>query len=687
MATTDQAELVETRAGLMAMGEEERSSIPTTTVKKRKLLDAPRATTTSLHQPSELDSALALASLAGLGRPRTTVITKEPSWDETRSPKAEEAPTSPDQRFPGSPRSKSGGEDIPDTPESNKRVHFATDTKEEHVPATPPMETARAGGTQSSPSRRLMMPAHGQAMGPFGPRPQPPMSFSPASYRSPPHMPPYPMHTPHPPSPFYHHHLQQYPPGPQPWFHSPAMAATMASRMAYLPPRLMQPALMHPENQWICDFCNVASFSSYDECCAHENACSKIRSAAARANNMMASPPYGVPSSPYHQHHHHQHLPYRGPHANPMLMSRSTSGDEDSSQVDPGPVAAADSDTWYSGSMSLAMGESDSEWLSELNCYIRRHCVEAFSATEDDASRSSKRGRVAIHQVGIRCRFCAGHKEEGTGIAAVSFPTSIGGIYESVKRWQRVHVDVCEFIPQEVRSKIESLSTSNVWVPTTRQYWSDSARAMGLVNTTEGIRFGVDPDEITSKIAKDVVLKLPSLLHQQRGMGPSSNESIGGKMAGLALAAMGASSASDAMENEPSSAASSYVVFPEDMDMIPTYVYFLMRQVEPCQFTEADRFVARSKGPVGYPGFQCRHCQGHAGLGKYFPVSAKSLSTNSTSQNIHAHILKCRKTPSAVKDRLLQLKIEKGRSPRLEPGWRKIFFDKVWARLHANEEE
>lgn len=125
-----------------------------------------------------------------------------------------------------------------------------------------------------------------------------------------------------------------------------------------------------------------------------------------------------------------------------------------------------------------------------------------------------------------------------------------------------------------------------------------------------------------------------------------------------------------------------YIVYPNDVEMIPPYVHFLMRQVEPCLFTEADRFVARSKGPVGYPGFQCRHCHGHAGLGKYFPVSSKSLSTNSTSQNIHAHMLKCRKCPEVVKDRLVQLKIEKSRAARLEPGWRKVFFDKVWQRLH-----
>ena len=120
----------------------------------------------------------------------------------------------------------------------------------------------------------------------------------------------------------------------------------------------------------------------------------------------------------------------------------------------------------------------------------------------------------------------------------------------------------------------------------------------------------------------------------------------------------------------------------DDMDLVPAYVYFLMRQVESTHFTEADRFVARSKGPVGYAGFQCRHCHGHAGLGKYFPVTAKSLSTNSTSQNIHSHLLKCRKVAPYIKEQLITLKDEKGRSPRLEPGWRRIFFEKIWSRLH-----
>jgi hypothetical protein len=209
-----------------------------------------------------------------------------------------------------------------------------------------------------------------------------------------------------------------------------------------------------------------------------------------------------------------------------------------------------------------------------------------------------------------------------------------------------------------VRTKLAALANTNVWVPTTRQYWADSAVALSLVDTQEGIRFGKSLTEVVSKSTNS-----EAIVNAQ----DTSFKSLDAVV-------------QTAAKTVPSD---EHVVFVRDREMIPSYVYFLMRQVEPCRFTESDRFVARSKGPVGYPGFQCRHCSGHAGLGKYFPVSSKSLSTNSTSQNIHAHLLKCRKCPEPVKDELIQLKVEKSKSARMEPGWRKVFFDKVWERLHG----
>jgi hypothetical protein len=439
----------------------------------------------------------------------------------------------------------------------------------------------------------------------------------------------------HSPMQYHQHQHQQLPP---PWAHG---------RM-YPPQALMQPPLMHPENQWICDFCNVAKFATYEDACMHEETC-KIQCSmrpVAREQQAVAN------------------MQRDGPAAdNSHTMMARTSSDE---EVKSTAEFSTSSGHWFSGAISLSITESDAEWLSELNCFVRKNCVETFSALEADVSRTSKRGRIALHQVGIRCCFCA-HVPLKKDRAAVSFPTSVSGIYESVKRWQRVHLEVCTEIPEDVQAKLTILTNTNAWVPTTRQYWTDSARALGLVDTSDGIRFGIDPIEMKSEVKK--LASIRQINRNKSGL-EEQPYTHGGDFKG--------SSPMPGTTQE-----GDHLVLQEDMDMIPPYVYFLMRQAEGCRFTEADRFVARSKGPVGYPGFQCRHCTGHAGLGKYFPVSAKSLSTNSTSQNIHAHLLKCRKCPEQVKDRLVQLKVDKGRSPRLEPGWRKVFFDKVWSRLHG----
>lgn len=405
-------------------------------------------------------------------------------------------------------------------------------------------------------------------------------------------------------------------------------------QVGYNPPMMMPP---HPPNQWICDFCNMASFPTYQEACIHEGACrARMAMMQAQAQRNQQLFRHGV----------HAQGP-TVPQARPMFPIPPGDGRSSSEAV-----LSSNAKNWSQGVVSLSIPKTDQEWLSPLNCFIRAECIEVFSAYGEEVTKLSKRGRVSLHQVGIRCRFCKHRSKEERQMAAVSYPQSVAGIYESVKRWQKSHVECCEDMPKAVSEQLEELSSSNAWVPTTRQYWADSARALGMVDTDEGIRFASDP-------------KTPECLEKHRGMQaiPVSIE---------AASAQGRSIS----DGQP-------IVTPMDLNMIPPYVYFLTSQVETCHFTEADRFVARSRCPVGYPGFQCRHCSGHAGLGKYFPVSSKSLATNSTSQNIHAHLLKCRKCPPAVKDQLVALKEEKNKAPRLEPGWRKVFFDKIWSRLHG----
>ena len=381
------------------------------------------------------------------------------------------------------------------------------------------------------------------------------------------------------------------------------------------------------EQDWICDYCHVASFVTYDEACAHESTC-RLRANGPTERKMLDTTTSRRDDSHslalYDQH---------------RIDSRETEIPEDPTQ-------------YFDGTVALAVPSADSEWLSELNCFVREHCVEAFSATEEDIARASKRGKIVLGQVGIRCKFCIHRDTKEKAVAAISYPTTVSGIYESVKRWQRVHQVVCQDVPQNVREKLETLQNTSAWVPTTRQYWADSARSLGMTDSHNGIRFERPPSAPETWVPSNHTASTVTAIGEDGG---------------------------------DAGAEAGFIALPADKDEIPDYVYFLMRQVESCRFTEADRFVARSKGPVGFAGFQCRHCNGHAGLGKYFPLTAKSLATNSTSQNIHAHILKCRKCPPPIKETLVRLKTEKGKSPRLVPGWRREFFDRIWERMHGEK--
>lgn len=271
-----------------------------------------------------------------------------------------------------------------------------------------------------------------------------------------------------------------------------------------------------------------------------------------------------------------------------------------------------------------------------------------------DIMVSSKRGRISLQQVGIRCKFCSGEEAKNRGSGAVSFPVSVSGIYESVKRWKSVHLAECKCIPEEVKEKIKSMEKSSC-VPTTRQYWIDSAKALGIDDTIDGLRFVSDPHKANRKDAQESMIKTrfaPSWAKKSKSQSGDDEKD-------------------------------KYIVFPSDKPTITPFVYCLMRQVQPCVFTEADRFLSRSKSKVGFAGFECRHCNGHAGLGRYFPSTPKALSTNSTSQNIYSHIQKCRKCPQEVKDELKNIKLEKPTWLRRTCGWRQAFFALLWERLHG----
>jgi len=139
----------------------------------------------------------------------------------------------------------------------------------------------------------------------------------------------------------------------------------------------------------------------------------------------------------------------------------------------------------------LAIDE-DKEWLSDMDCFVRLN-VEAFCATDEDVAvaASDRKYPITRGQVGIRCLHCATSKNgEGARGTAVSFPYSISGIYESVREFQRVHLDSCNNLPVDVRDKLTSLKGSSSLSSVLRRYYVLAAKALGMYDTSDGIRAG-----------------------------------------------------------------------------------------------------------------------------------------------------------------------------------------------------
>jgi hypothetical protein len=298
---------------------------------------------------------------------------------------------------------------------------------------------------------------------------------------------------------------------------------------------------------------------------------------------------------------------------------------------------------YQEGCVSLALG-TDEDFLSPLHCFMRRYCVEAFSASQDDVLEprygGNHSGRIQVGQVGIRCLHCKHRPASERPERAVCFPSSLKNIYHSIETFQRRHSLVCQDIPTWVKREMtELIRGSKSCAGGRRGYWEESAARIGLADTGVGIRFVRSPGDV----------------------GPVPD--------GAAL--------------PPSDAPKRPVVEPDDRALVTDYLFLLLNQMETCSFKEEDRAGGRSKVkncPTGFPGMQCKHCAGKAGFGRYFPTSLGALTSANSDRNIYNHVLKCRRCPAEIKEDLAHLRGEYQRHKNRR-GSRKVFFQRVWGRL------
>jgi hypothetical protein len=292
---------------------------------------------------------------------------------------------------------------------------------------------------------------------------------------------------------------------------------------------------------------------------------------------------------------------------------------------------------YFSGSVVLALPE-DKATLTPLRCFLREN-VCAFSASSEEIGDRCTTSVVFEGQVGLACLHCMKLPMRERSNRSMCFPFTISRIYQAVADIQRFHLSECKMVPQDVKDKFleyQSMSAKGSKGLATRQYWVESAKKLGLIDTPRGIRFSRDPS---------------MQMIQEEGTKIGENES-------------------DLIP----------LVLPEDKDTIAEFLYLTMLQLKPCRFKEADRNKRRLKD-VGCKGVECKHCAGQVDGRKFFWSSVCAVESNFVS--VHTHMLECKMVPPELKDELIRLKaLRREQTSRLKTGSQKAFFLRVWQRLH-----
>lgn len=292
----------------------------------------------------------------------------------------------------------------------------------------------------------------------------------------------------------------------------------------------------------------------------------------------------------------------------------------------------------------------DEQHLTELHCFVRKHCVFIFCATSKDV-RTPRKGRkkaLRLGQIGIGCLYCSKSSTENKLKGSTYFPICISGIYNATMIIQQRHFPVCPGVSREHYCKYNALKGLTARSASTKEYWISAAKRLGLVDTSSGVFFR-------------------SNIHDDSGISPP----------------VGVPQDTLPPQGAPASHLR-HLVEPTDKIFATEYSYLIIEQMTTCEFTEADRLGKRKCHKLGFPGMACKHCYGCNGSGRFFPLTLKTFSD--VSKSIHVlrnHLVKCTKAPSWMAETVKNL-YERHKDEKLTTpfGSQKIFFELIWRRLH-----
>jgi len=271
----------------------------------------------------------------------------------------------------------------------------------------------------------------------------------------------------------------------------------------------------------------------------------------------------------------------------------------------------------------------DVNWLSELQCFVRSELIQVFCATSIDVEE--RQGRIQLHQVGLRCRHCAGQQQRAS--RAVAFPSSSKHLYQSFTMMLREHFSICNAMPVLVQEKLQDLqSRPQIGAFDSRAYWIHSAQVYGLTSNGHGL-----------------FLNAASMAQ------------------GAALPPFGAQTQA------------SLPMLPEQSHYSP-FLNRLRSQLVVVRLHESERKGSRRTLPVGLAGLACRHCTACRRGGNARVYGPQLRSMPQKLEDVHHHLLRCELVDNDTKE-----KLKEEYEPFVLKSNDRIFYGQLWDHLKEVE--
>lgn len=348
---------------------------------------------------------------------------------------------------------------------------------------------------------------------------------------------------------------------------------------------------------------------------------------------------------------------------------------------------------------------SDKLFLDPVHNFLRSSCIEVFVCGTDYNSEGRCRGAKpnSIGQVGLRCVHCKHIQRSDRANQAVSYPSKTDHIFESVRNYQRIHFEACEYIPTKLKeeyTELVSYTYKKIQLKYLKIYFAEAACEIGMVQSPNGLFFGAPPNT-SGKPSK----KLQTIMnfaenptafkHLHDDIFPKSDE----RLKNLKLSHIASAKTRQVIDNCRQEKAA--FVYASDFPTLSDFRFVLLHQFVPCR-PSASKLGRRKTLPEKWDtlsGLRCKHCAiayfgatNHQGC--YFPFDLDSLRDTSFFNNLTRHILNCQNVPPETKgalDELQMLAAEHGIITKR--GAKSLFLKKLWDRManfyspHPKEEE